>query len=750
VSDTDDPKSKSGNSPQPPMSIGAFDTFFWSGGVESPRGPNEIGHLEGWTLIRQIGSGGMGVVFESRDPETGAPVAIKLLKPELVNDSHSAHRFIVEARHMHQMSHPNILRVVKVLERADGPCYVMPYITGGALSSRLHPGEPMKTAEILRIGRQIASALVYAHDKGIIHRDLKPANVLLDENNQALLCDFGLVRTVFNDSISDVGRSQREGTATYMSPAMAAGQAEDTRCDIYSFGAMLYEMLVGRLPYEGRNSDEIVQKVQNGPPESISKRNPRAPAGLVKIAEGCMARQLRDRYAQMADVLADLDRVFSGASPIGPHGHAGGIRRRHLIAAAILLVIAIAGLSALWRHSFAQRPGINAAIPPMSSPAQHAFPTSTAATKPSVATVSNVQPTASPVTKRIQELLDQGTEVVLDGLPVTDADLAALDGAKHVTVVSLRDTRITDAGLIHLQNLTDLAELRLVHTAITGSGFEYLERLQYLTHLLVNLCPITDASLVHLQKLPNLRYLHLAGTRVTDAGLQALRTMTQLRQIDLPGRAITDAGLEPLAALTNMEILSLRSSRVTDDGMHLLRNMQRLSWLDLQGTRVHGHGLADLMPRLTRLQTLVLNSTPLDEAAMAALAADPALRTLNVQNTPFDDSDLKSLSPLTNLESLGIGGTKVSDAGLATLTEFPRLAILDLSSTSISDAGLVNLQGLARLSDLNLTGTAITDAGLEKLAALTSLRRLSLIGTHVTDAGVDSLQRAVPDLIIRR
>ena len=122
---------------------------------------------------------------------------------------------------------------------------------------------------------------------------------------------------MFNDTIVDVEGGQLEGTAPYMSPGVAAGNAEDTRCDIYAFGALLYEMLTGEPPYAGRNTNDIRKQILAGPPKPIRARNPGADAGLVAVAEGAMARELRDRYADMADVLADLERINAGKATRG-------------------------------------------------------------------------------------------------------------------------------------------------------------------------------------------------------------------------------------------------------------------------------------------------------------------------------------------------------------------------------------------------------------------------------------------------
>jgi sugar lactone lactonase YvrE len=167
---------------------------------------------------------------------------------------------------------------------------------------------------------QLAEGLSFAHRSGIIHRDLKPANILLAADDRVCLADFGLARTLFNDSIVEVESRHGEGTAQYMSPAVAAGEAEDTRCDIYAFGALLYEMLTGQPPYQGRTTKEILRQILAGPPKPIATVNPKADRALAAVAEGAMARELRDRYAEIRDVLADLQRVKAGQPPLGPHG----------------------------------------------------------------------------------------------------------------------------------------------------------------------------------------------------------------------------------------------------------------------------------------------------------------------------------------------------------------------------------------------------------------------------------------------
>ena len=277
----------------------------------------------------------MGIVLRAQDASTGEQVAIKLLKPDLAADPVAFFRR--EARHMAKLAHPNILRVSEVADDSEWPFYVMPHLAGGPLSETIH-GRPLDEKMTLHIARQVAVALAYAHARGLIHRDLKPSNILLDKAGQAYLADFGLSRPFDNDTLLDLEQSQCVGTVPYMSPAVAKGEAEDTRCDIYSFGAVLREMLTGRPPYEGRSALDVLRQVMATPPEPISSVNRHAHPGLIQIAEGAMARDLRDRYATMTDVICDLDRVAHGQDPLGPHGQPS--RRRTRLASVLTLGLA--------------------------------------------------------------------------------------------------------------------------------------------------------------------------------------------------------------------------------------------------------------------------------------------------------------------------------------------------------------------------------------------------------------------------
>ncbi|RME89538.1 MAG: serine/threonine protein kinase [Verrucomicrobia bacterium] len=306
--------------------------------------------VPGYEVVRLAGVGGLGMVFEARRKLTGERVAIKVLRPELRDCDEVANLLAREAGRGRRMRHPHLLPVLDHGEDDCGPFLVTPWAAGGSLEDLLRRQQPLGKATILRLAIQIAEALAYAHRQGVVHADIKPGNILLDENGNALVADLGLSRSVSNDTMLDLPEMRRAGTEPYLSPAVAAGEVEDTRRDIYAFGALLYTMLAGRPPYAGIPAGSVRQAILQGPPEPIAVFNPKADAGLVRVAEMAMARDQAERYASMRHVLEDLRAVAAGGRPPhagnrrpGPSAHRKRFVRSALATASTLV---LAGL--LW------------------------------------------------------------------------------------------------------------------------------------------------------------------------------------------------------------------------------------------------------------------------------------------------------------------------------------------------------------------------------------------------------------------
>ncbi len=295
-----------------------------------------------YEIVELLGEGGMGNVMLARDLTANRQVAIKMIKPEFVRYTRIVKSFLSEARHMQELKNPHILPVLDICYSLENPFYVMPYIRKGNIDTVFKRGQPVPFDHALSIARQLADALACAHGKGVIHADLKPANILIDDDGNILLTDFGLSRSLVHDTLIDVNNKHPRGTPAYMSPGVVQGNMEDVRSDIYAFGALLYRMLVGRPPYKGNVPEMIYAQVLHGPPIAALERNPHAHPELVQICEGAMARELRDRYATMKDVVRDIERVAAGRDALGPHGtgyKATTASARKKLARALLVIV---------------------------------------------------------------------------------------------------------------------------------------------------------------------------------------------------------------------------------------------------------------------------------------------------------------------------------------------------------------------------------------------------------------------------
>lgn len=258
-----------------------------------------------YEVERRLGQGGMGAVYQARDNELDRDIALKEIRPELVDQPDVIARFKREVQLASEITHPNVLRVYD-LGDADGKRFLtMQYVDGVTLSAHLRRRGLLEISEIISIFRQLCAALAAAHDKGVVHRDMKPGNVMIDAEGKAFVMDFGLARSLALSGLTQTGAVL--GTPHYMSPEQVSGQPVDARTDVYALGVILYQMLTGEFPFQGESTFEIMmQRVQKDPP-SAHELNPEIPGYLRKILERCMEREPSLRYADADAVLADLD-----------------------------------------------------------------------------------------------------------------------------------------------------------------------------------------------------------------------------------------------------------------------------------------------------------------------------------------------------------------------------------------------------------------------------------------------------------
>src|SRR5688500_3318372 len=299
-----------------------------------------------YTIEKEIAAGGMATVYLAFDLRHNRKVAVKVLRPDL-GASLGAQRFHREIEVAARLSHPHVIPLHDSGEQDGLLYYVMPYIEGESLRDRLKRTGAIPLRDALRIAQEVAGALAYAHKRGVVHRDIKPENILLSEGH-ALVADFGIARAVSTaggEKLTNTGVAL--GTLHYMSPEQALTEEVDDRTDIYSLGCVLYEMLAGHPPLQGGSPHMVMSQLVSGGAPSLATTMPALPRDVARVVDTAVATDRADRYTSADDFARELERLGESTT-VSPHiSVARKPRRRHWIAAAVVMLVIAAVFSAL-------------------------------------------------------------------------------------------------------------------------------------------------------------------------------------------------------------------------------------------------------------------------------------------------------------------------------------------------------------------------------------------------------------------
>ena len=737
-----------------------------------PQGEGELGRLAEYRVLRVLGLGGMGLVLEAEDTRLKRRVAVKVMRTRFSARAESRERFLREARAVAALEHDHIVPIYQVAQVEQSPYIVMPLLRGGSIDTELVRRGVFSAGEILAIGKQAASGLAYAHEHGIVHRDIKPANLWLEtrpgdaESTRVRLLDFGLARG--GDDASEARLTQSgviAGTPAYMSPEQARGGEADFRSDLFSLGAVLYEMATGRRPFSGENTMAILSSLALDQPKSPREFQPELPEELADSILRLLDKDPTRRPASAAET-ARLLRDMESSAGLSTRGMAAETVEESRSSPAS----GVGGTAATKRdetrneqHGATRRerkPGKGRILASLVGLALiagfglYGKPITRFVTNKGTLTVDIDDPDIEIRVTRgeliLQDKTDQREFVLTAGegeIEVYQKDGVRLatkqfklgrGGTTRVSVTWEEPSAVTKApnateGAVNvnraLAGLITRAGGVVQLRGQEGKDFTKPEELPkspielyWLELLNPDRAELDEFIRLEQQAPPGPRILWIGGAQLSNedvALLSRAEGLSNVYSLELLGPNLTIGCLATLGEFDSLNDLHFRGPPVTDEWLFALGECRFLKQLHFDNVPISDAGLASLKNLELEVLTIFECHRVTNEGVLA-------------------------FSNMRSLRHLDLNGLNVDDSGLTVLDGLPGIERLHLEKTGITDATLRRVSRLNKLLYLNLRGTRIGDQGLESLANSTTLSDLEIRETQVTASAVEALRSKLP------
>ncbi len=755
--------------------------------LSPPESADEIGRIGDFRVIRVLGSGGFAVVFEAEDPRLKRRVALKMLHPAIASID-GAERFLREAQSAAALKDEHVVTIYQVGTQGEMPFIAMELLQGETLEERLAREGRLSIREAVRIGREIASGLSAAHERGLLHRDIKPANIWLERAEAPLpaepvhaarqpsrsasspgraggtvkILDFGCAKS-WADEVGLTGHGAVIGTPGYMAPEQFFGDAVDPRTDLFSLGCVLYRMAAGRRPFGGDNVFSVVRALALEVPAPLQAASPKVPRSLSDLVDRLLSKTLDGRPATAKAVVLQLREIekalehqrVTGAAAVSESAGSRAPRRLYqkpaiavgLCLAVLIPLVYFAFGAQLIRIATNQGEIVIEVDDPNVTVKVHENHVAihdgqgqaaiTLAAGEHQLDVTLQQPTGEATFRTDKFVLRRGGKKVFEAREELAKAVASLTPTVPNSPVAKSPGPKSPVSNSPVSN--SQAAKPPENRAVAATTIPLREAAASDFDRTVASWVLAQGGSVTIEAGQPPHHIQVSpGTALPSSSLK-------LKTVDLQQRTPTDADLAHFRGLKQLTELRLGGSRIKGPGLANLSELTQLKSLVLWNTAVTDAPLKDL-EGLTRLNRLWLDGAPVTDAGLTHIKPLTNLRELNLNWAPVTGSGLKQLGDLPHLEVLYLRGHALTDANAIHLRGLKSLQTLLLSEQPLSDAGLVHIRDLNQLQVLAINSTKLTDATIAQLRSLKNLRELDLSWTHVTDAGLKQLEDELPQL----